>query len=73
MDTPGIAKHKHVQVLGLCDVDRERGLVDSWLSKYKSAKFFQDYREMLVTLGDKVDVVPSPHRITPITRPPWPL
>ena len=57
VDTPGIAEHKHVQVLGLCDVDRERGLIDSWLSKYKSAKFFQDYREMLVTLGDKVDVV----------------
>jgi predicted dehydrogenase len=32
-------------------------MIDSWLSKHKSAKFFKDYREMLATLGDKVDVV----------------
>jgi predicted dehydrogenase len=50
-------KHKRVQPVAFCDVDRARGMADSWLSKHKSAKFFQDYREMLATLGDKIDVV----------------
>jgi predicted dehydrogenase len=57
VDTGEIAKHKHVQVLGLCDVDRERGQVDTWLKRFTSAKFYQDYREMLAALDDKIDVV----------------
>ena len=57
VDTNGIAKHDNVQVLGLCDVDRKRGQADHWLNRFKSAKFYQDYREMLAELGDKVDVV----------------
>ena len=57
VDTGELVKHERVQAVGFCDVDRERGMIDSWLSKHKSAKFFQDYREMLATLGDKVDVV----------------
>ena len=57
VDTAELVKHERVQAVGFCDVDRERGMIDSWLSKHKSAKFFQDYREMLATLGDKVDVV----------------
>mgnify|MGYP002007290273 CR=1 FL=1 len=28
VDTQGIAKHKHVEVLDLCDVDRKRGQTD---------------------------------------------
>ena len=57
VDTAELVKHERVQAVGFCDVDRERGMIDSWLSKHKSAKFFKDYREMLATLGDKVDVV----------------
>ena len=57
VDTGELVKHKRVQPVAFCDVDRARGMADSWLSKHKSAKFFQDYREMLATLGDKVDVV----------------
>jgi predicted dehydrogenase len=57
VDTGELVNHERVQAVGFCDVDRERGMIDSWLSKHKSAKFFQDYREMLTTLGDKVDVV----------------
>ena len=57
VDTGELVKHERVQAVGFCDVDRERGMIDSWLSKHKSAKFFKDYREMLATLGDKVDVV----------------
>jgi predicted dehydrogenase len=57
VDTAGIAKHKHVQVLGLCDVDRERGQANAWLKRFTSAKFYPDYREMLAALDDKIDVV----------------
>ena len=57
VDTAGIAKHKHVQVLGLCDVDRERGQANAWLKRFTSAKFYQDYREMLTALDDKIDAV----------------
>ena len=57
VDTAGIAKHKHTQVLGLCDVDRERGQANAWLKRFTSAKFYQDYREMLSALDDKIDVV----------------
>ena len=57
VDTGELVKHMRVQPVAFCDVDSARGMADSWLSKHKSAKFFQDYREMLATLGDKVDVV----------------
>jgi len=57
VDTNGIAKHDRVQVLGLCDVDRNRGKADEHLSRFKRAKFYQDYREMLAKLDDKIDVV----------------
>jgi len=57
VDTISLVAHERVQAIGFCDVDRKRGQADSWLSEHKSARFFQDYREMLATLGDKVDVV----------------
>ena len=57
VDTISLVSHERVQAIGFCDVDRKRGQADSWLSEHKSARFFQDYREMLATLGDKVDVV----------------
>ena len=56
-DTTQLANHERVQVLGLCDVDRNRGQADAYLKKHTSAKFWQDYREMLAELGDKIDVV----------------
>lgn len=56
-DLNSIASHAKIQVLGLCDVDKERGDADKKLKKYKSAQFFYDYREMLANLGDKIDAV----------------
>jgi len=56
-DLSQIAGHPKVQVLGLCDVDKLRAAPDKLLKKYTSAKFFQDYREMLAELGDKIDAV----------------
>lgn len=49
------ASHPNVQVIGLCDVDTVHR--DKQLKNYNSAVFFQDYREMLAQLGDKIDVV----------------
>ncbi|MAE31873.1 MAG: hypothetical protein CMO43_09850 [Verrucomicrobiales bacterium] len=47
VDTAELVKHERVQPVGFCDVDRTRGMADSWLPKHNSAKFFQDYRETL--------------------------
>ena len=57
VDTISLVAHERVQAVGFCDVDSNRGQAKSWLSEHSSAKFFQDYREMLATLGDKVDIV----------------
>ena len=57
VDTISLVAHERVQPVGFCDVDSNRGQAKSWLSEHSSAKFFQDYREMLATLGDKVDIV----------------
>ncbi len=56
-DTNSIGSHANVEVLGLCDVDRERGGIDAKMAQYTSAKYFADYREMLAELGDKVDAI----------------
>ncbi|MEM7700131.1 MAG: Gfo/Idh/MocA family oxidoreductase, partial [Verrucomicrobiota bacterium] len=56
-DTSSIGSHDNVEVLGLCDVDPLRGKVEEKLAQYTSAKFYQDYREMLSELGDRVDAV----------------
>ena len=73
MDTAYLAKHKHVEVLGLCDVDYKHGKIDTWSKQFKSATAFQDYREMLAELGDKVDAVSISTLITPLPAPwrPW--
>ena len=57
VDTAYLAKHEHVQVLGLCDVDYKHGKIDTWSKQFKSATAYQDYREMLAKLDDKIDVV----------------
>lgn len=54
-DLANLAGHPNVEVVGLCDVDM--GLRDKALGRHPSATFFQDYREMLEQLGDKVDAV----------------
>ncbi|GIS29262.1 MAG: hypothetical protein CM15mP130_2920 [Verrucomicrobiota bacterium] len=50
-------KHSNVEVIGLCDVDYAHGKIDTWSKQFKSATAFQDYREMLAKLDDKIDVV----------------
>jgi predicted dehydrogenase len=53
-DTSHIAE-QGVAIAGLCDVDG--GTLDKKGEEFKDAAKFQDYREMLDQLGDKVDIV----------------
>lgn len=53
-DTSHIAE-QGVSIVGLCDVDG--GTVKKKGREFKDAKQFDDYREMLDQLGDKVDIV----------------
>jgi predicted dehydrogenase len=60
VDTSSIAADSRTQVIGLCDVDKNR--LDGKGKRGLSAKFpdalkFRDYREMLSALGDKVDAL----------------
>ena len=60
VDTSSIAADSRTQVIGLCDVDKNRmdGKGKRGLSaKFPDAQKFQDYREMLSALGDKVDAL----------------
>lgn len=54
-DLKNISKQSNVQVVGLCDID-SRNLAKGG-AKFPDAAQFEDYREMLVQLGDKVDAV----------------
>lgn len=55
-DTSHIAE-QGVKVVGLCDVDAARLRKKGRESSMKDAEQFQDFREMLDKLGDKVDIV----------------
>ena len=63
VDTAQIAAHSKTQVVALCDVDRHslegrgRKQTASIEERYPGTKKFQDYREMLNAMGDKVDIV----------------
>lgn len=65
IDTTQIANDPRTEVIGLCDVDLNRlnGNDPQNLRKerpplsFPSAKKFQDYREMLSELGDRIDAV----------------
>ena len=57
IDTVYLAKHDNVEVVGLCDVDYSHGKIDTWSKQFTSATAYQDYREMLAELGDKIDAV----------------
>ncbi len=54
-DLRSIASHKSVEVAALCDVDSSR--LAQAAAKHPKAKTFADFREMLATLGDKIDAV----------------
>jgi len=43
------------EIVGLCDVDTRR--TGKMVEKYKAAKFFKDYREMLDKLDSQIDAV----------------
>lgn len=51
----GVASHKNVEVLAICDVDKNRA--KGAIKRYKNAKFYHDYRELLSAMGDKIDAV----------------
>ncbi len=64
-DTTQIAADSRTEVIGLCDVDllhlngesRRNSRREREQITFPSAKKFQDYREMLSQLGDKIDAV----------------
>ena len=56
IDLKIIASHPAVQVVGLADVNKAQFGTDL-VKSFTSAKHFVDYREMLATLGDKIDGV----------------
>ncbi|MGZ0655298.1 Gfo/Idh/MocA family oxidoreductase [Coraliomargarita sp. W4R53] len=51
----GIASHKMTQTVALCDIDINNLQKGSEL--YPNAQTFNDYRKMLLQLGDKIDAV----------------
>ena len=55
-DLRSVASHPKVQIVGLADVDRT-ALEHERLLSYQDTARFADYREMLGTLGDKIDGV----------------
>ena len=64
-DLTQIAADPRTEVIGLCDIDlmhlngesRRNRKRDAESYSFPSARKFQDYREMLIELGDKIDAV----------------
>jgi predicted dehydrogenase len=54
-DLNAIASHGRVEVAALCDVDAAR--LQGAQMRHPQAESFRDYREMLTTLGDRIDAV----------------
>jgi predicted dehydrogenase len=54
-DLKQIGSHPKVQFVGFCDVDANRFAKAD--AAFPGVRHFSDYREMLATLGDKVDAV----------------
>jgi len=54
-DTSEIARHDQVEVAAICDVDSNS--LAAAQKTYPGAKAFRDYRELLTSMGDKIDVV----------------
>ena len=60
-DLGQLAGHAGVSIVGLCDIDRNTldqvGKDDKGNDPFKDVPKFQDWREMLAKLGDKIDAV----------------
>lgn len=56
-DLRKVASHPKVQVVGLCDVDRNALDERKESGSYQGAAYYEDYREMLASMGDKIDGV----------------
>ena len=54
-DLESISSHKSVQVLALCDVDKNS--LDEAQKKFPNAKVFKDYRIMLSEMSESIDAV----------------
>jgi predicted dehydrogenase len=54
-DLRSVSSHAKVEVAALCDVDL--GRLEMAKSQHTGAKTFRDYREMIDTMGDKIDAV----------------
>ena len=57
VDTAYLAKHKRTWKCLACATSITSMARSTWSKQFKSATAFQDYREMLAELGDKVDAV----------------
>ena len=54
-DLESISSHKSVQVVALCDVDKNS--LDDAQKKFPNAKVFKDYRIMLSEMSESIDAV----------------
>lgn len=54
-DLNAVASHPQVEVAAICDVDRSN--LDQAGAKHPHAQTFRDYRDLLASLGDKIDAV----------------
>lgn len=54
-DLSSVATHPKVKMVGFCDIDSAR--FDQVDAKFPGVAHFEDYREMIDQLGDKVDAV----------------
>lgn len=55
VDFPNIQSHPRVDIVALCDVDRER--LEAAGKKAPGARLYTDWRELLATEGDRIDSV----------------
>lgn len=54
-DLNSVASHPKVEVAALCDIDLNN--LNGAANRFKDAKTFRDYREMISALGDTIDAV----------------
>ena len=60
-DLSRVGGNSRTEVIGVCDVDRRQ--YDGKIKRlYPNAGFYQDYRDMLLDLGDKVDAIFDPSK-----------
>lgn len=54
-DLTSLASHPRIEIVAVCDVDLAR--MEKAREKFPQARFYQDWRELLATEGDRIDSV----------------